>query len=75
MPIIPFLRNKAFDPELLKAMSRAFVQACTSLGVSSRADPTTELIARHIIDAAQCGVRTKTALYERAISKIKDKPQ
>jgi hypothetical protein len=74
MPIIPFLHDQTFDPELAKAMSGAFVEACASLGVSSHADPTTEIIARQIIDAAGRGIRTKRALYLSAISKFKAKP-
>ena len=42
MPIIPFLRGQAFDPELIEAMSTAFTKACDTLGLVDRADPVTE---------------------------------
>jgi hypothetical protein len=74
MSISLFLRDEPFDAELLNAMSGAFVEACTSLGVSSHADPATELIAQQIIDAAGRGIRSKRGLYLSAISKFKSKP-
>ncbi len=63
MPITPFLRNQPFDPEIIETMSAAFVKACASLGLSDRADPITELVARRIIEAAQRGIRNEAALY------------
>jgi hypothetical protein len=70
MLITPFLRNQAFEPEQIVAMSEAFVRACTSLGLADRADPITELVARHIIQQAQAGVRTSTALYLSAMGEF-----
>jgi hypothetical protein len=75
MPITPFLRNQAFDPELIEAMSAAFTKACTALGLSDRADPITELVARYIIECAQRGLRTETALYLSAIREFNAPPQ
>jgi hypothetical protein len=43
-------------------MSSAFVKACATLGLKDRADPITELLAQHIIEAAQRGLRNETAL-------------
>ncbi len=75
MPITPFLRNQAFDPDLIDAMSAAFTQACTTLGLVDRADPITELVARYIIELAQRGIRTHTALYLATIEEFKSDPQ
>ncbi len=63
MPITPFLRHQAFDPETIEVMSAVFVKACASLGLADRTDPITELVARRIIEAAQRGLRNETALY------------
>jgi hypothetical protein len=71
VPIKPFLHSQHFDPELTKAMSAAFTQACAALGVSSRADPAAEVVARHIVAAARRGMRMKTALYFNALREIK----
>jgi hypothetical protein len=70
MLITPFLRNQAFEPEHIVAMSEAFRRARTSLGLADRADPITELVARHIIEQAQAGVRTANALYLSAMGEF-----
>lgn len=67
MPITPFLRNEAFDPELIEAMSAAFVRVCSAIGLHDRSDPMTETVARHIIELAQRGIGTAEALYESAM--------
>jgi hypothetical protein len=60
MPITAFLHNQAFEPELIEAMSAAFTEACSTLGLADRTDPITEIVARKVIEAAQCGLRTQT---------------
>jgi hypothetical protein len=75
MPIRPFLANQAFDPELIETMSAVFVETCNALGLADRADPMNEVVAAHIIKLAQCGIRTKTALYLATIKEFKAKPQ
>jgi hypothetical protein len=71
MPITPFLRDRAFDPETIAAMSAAFTEACAALGLADRTDPITELVARHIIELAQTGVRTSDALYLGTMQRFK----
>lgn len=76
MPITPFLAgNQAFDPDAIEEMSSAFVKACAHLGLSLKTDPLTELVARHIIEAAQRGIRTETALYFSALQEFRSNPQ
>jgi hypothetical protein len=59
MPITPFLQHRPFDPETIQAMSGAFTDACKALGLApDHTDPITELVARHIIELAQRGIRT-----------------
>ena len=55
MPITPFLKGQAFDPELVEAMSAAFESTCDALGLTERTDPITTLVAEKIIEAAQRG--------------------
>ena len=55
MPITPFLKGQAFDPELVEAMSAAFERTCDALGLTERTDPITTLVAEKIIEAAQRG--------------------
>ena len=75
MPITPFLRGQAFEPELIEAMSTAFTKACETLGLIDRADPITELVARQIIEFAERGVRTQTALYFKTVEEFKANPK
>lgn len=75
MPINRFVGNQAFDPEHIKAMSGAFEQACSTLGLSVRIDPLTEIVAKQIIKLARCGTRTEAALYLATIQEFKSDPQ
>ena len=75
MPIRPFLSGRPFDPQAIEAMSAAFTQACAHLGLVERDDPMTRFVARHIIDFAQRGVGTKTALYMNTIQEFRRNPQ
>lgn len=74
MPIRPFLAGQAFDPNTIKAMSAAFTDARETLGLADRDDPITRLVASHIIELAQRGIRTKTALYLATIQEFKSNP-
>lgn len=71
MPITPFLHNQPFDPEALKAIGQAFDDACRTLGLADRDD---ELVARQIIELAQTGVRTPTALYMLTVKEFAANP-
>ncbi|HEU0175939.1 MAG TPA: hypothetical protein VFV58_16870 [Blastocatellia bacterium] len=75
MPITPFLHNQAFDPDAIEEMSSAFVKACANLGLANKPDQMTELVARHIIEAAQRGIRTETGLYLSALQEFRSNPQ
>jgi hypothetical protein len=75
MPIAPFLRDEAFDPELIAIMSAALTKTCAALGLLDRTDRMTELVARYIIEAAQRGIRNETALYLSALKEFKPDPQ
>jgi elongation factor P hydroxylase len=75
MPITPFLRGQAFDPEIVEAMGKAFVTTCDALGLNDRTDAMTELVAEKIIELAQRGLRTPTALYLAAMQDFESDPQ
>jgi hypothetical protein len=73
MPITPFLRNEAFDPEKTKAMSRAFLAVCHTLGLANRDDPLNRLVAKQVVQLAQTGVRNPTELYTLTLKEFKGK--
>ena len=57
-------------------MSGAFTDACKALGLApDHTDPITELVARHIIELAQRGIRTKATLLLRTMQEFKANPQ
>ena len=75
VPITPFLKGQAFDPETIEAMGKAFVTTCEPLGLSDRDDAITRLVAEKIIELAQRGLRNPTALHLAAIKEFKSNPQ
>ncbi len=75
MPITPFLRNQAFDPETVEAMGKAFVTTCEALGLSDRSDAMTNLVAEKIIELAQRGFKNPTALQFAAIKEFQSDAQ
>ena len=68
MPITPFLRSRAFDPEVTKAMGVAFQKACRTLGLAPTSDPATEAVAKVIIDLTDAGERDPELLYQRTLA-------
>ena len=72
-PITPFLRGQAFERETIVAMSSAFRHACEWLGLVDRTDQITEPIANHIIELAERGICSKTALFVMTVAEFKAK--
>jgi hypothetical protein len=69
VPITPYLRGQAFDPDIIVAMSQAYQTTCRTLGVVDR-DDLKELVAKEIIGLAETGVGTPTALYMRTLERL-----
>jgi hypothetical protein len=63
VPITPFLRDEAFDPEAVEAMARAFLAACRALGLADRGDPLSEIVAKHLINREQLLSALRTWLH------------
>ena len=74
MPITPFLKGQAFDPELVEAMGAAFSKTCDALGLTDRTDPITALVAEKIVELAQRGLRNPTAIHMLAMRELKSVP-
>jgi len=70
MPITPFLRNQAFDPETIEVMGKAFVLTCEALGLSDCTDARTNLAAERIIELAQRGFKNPLALHLAAMTEF-----
>jgi hypothetical protein len=67
MAIYRLLKNRAFGPDEIKALTTAYEEALRVLRLKDRADPATETIAKKIIELAQRGERDPVRLRERAI--------
>jgi hypothetical protein len=70
VPITPFLRGQAFDPELVNAMGAALSKTCDALGLTGRNDPITTLVAEKIIELAERGLRNPTAIHRMAMTEL-----
>ena len=68
VPMTPFLKSKAIDPDLTHAMGMAFEKTCRTLGLAPTNDPATEAVARVIIDLTEAGERDPELLYHRALA-------
>ena len=64
--IIPFLRDGAFAPDDITAMSMALDEVCSVLKLRSDGRAR-EVIAARIIDLARCGERSPARLRERVL--------
>ncbi len=65
--IIPFLKDGAFEPNDIAAMSMALDDVCKTLNLGDRQHPAREVIAARIIDLARQGVRSPTILRDRVL--------
>lgn len=65
-PIVPFLRDQAFDPDTINLMSAVIEKICGELGVKAQS-PAGEVIAAKVIELVQRGMRNPTALHLAAM--------
>ena len=70
MLITPFLKNTAFGPEAISAMSRAFEDVCKAVEASGRSDVAKETIAATIIQVAQRNETDPIVLREMTLSEL-----
>ncbi|MGA8694375.1 MAG: hypothetical protein WB689_11115 [Xanthobacteraceae bacterium] len=72
MPIIPFLANQAFEPEVVEAMSAALVATCDALGlkIGDDDDPATRFVAEKVIELAQRGIRDPDMLRKMMLKEF-----
>ncbi|MGB8627814.1 MAG: hypothetical protein WCD69_00270 [Xanthobacteraceae bacterium] len=65
--------GRAFDPETVEAMSRAYQAARRKLGLADRDDLSNDIVTHHVMGLAQAGVRNPTTLYRLTVKEFKDK--
>jgi hypothetical protein len=64
--------NVAFGPEDIAQLAAGLESALTNLGIADRNDPTTNLLAKLIIQLGKDGERDPTRLAERAIGLVRN---
>jgi hypothetical protein len=57
MPIAHVANDGAFAPDDIALLTRAFEDACCTLGLTGPRDRGRDIVAKTIIEAAQCGWR------------------
>ena len=70
MPITPYLAHQAFEPEIIKTMSAAFVAACDALHLKVGDDPATRVVAEKVINLAQRGIRDPEELRKMTLKEF-----
>jgi hypothetical protein len=70
MAIYRLLQNSAFGPKEIAFLSEAYEQSLRALGLKDRDDPTTELVAKKIIEIGQTGLRDPKLICERALFEL-----
>jgi hypothetical protein len=70
MTIHHLLGSFAFGPEEIHYVAKAYDDALSTLGLASRDDPATRLLAKKIVEIAQTGERDPITIRRRAIAKL-----
>lgn len=70
MAIYRLLQKSAFGPEEIERMTTAYEDALRVLGLTDRADPLTEILAKKIIEIAQTGERDPAKIRAKAVAAI-----
>jgi hypothetical protein len=71
MPIERLLQQGVFEPETLAIMTAAYERALTTLGLTSRTDPATTLLAQTVIAVVESGVRDPDEVYRATLHAFK----
>jgi hypothetical protein len=70
MAIHHLLDRFVFDPEEIQYVVKAYDDALSALGLASRDDPATRLLAKKIIEIARTGERNPSKIRRRAIEEL-----
>jgi hypothetical protein len=71
MTVYRLFQNKAFEPEAIAAMTRAYTDACRELGVDDRDETQANAVAKKVIEFAQRGERDPVRLREFVLQALR----
>jgi hypothetical protein len=74
MAVYRLLRNKAFEPEAISMMTRAYADVCRALGVSDRDRPEADAVAKKVFEFAQRGERDPARLRDWVLQALQNRP-
>jgi hypothetical protein len=60
------------DREVVRSMSVAYASVCRALGLTTKPDPATEVVALKIMEVAERRARTPTTIYLLAMEEFRD---
>jgi hypothetical protein len=75
MPLTPYLKEAAFEPKAIEAMTAAFEAVCKSLQLAKRDDPISQIVARKIVDIARTGERDPQRMHDLVLLELKELDQ
>jgi hypothetical protein len=70
MPLMRHLREAAFEPTAIEAMTAAFEAVCKSLQLLNRDDPIAHVVARKIIEIARSGEHDPQRIHDLALAEF-----
>ena len=71
LAIYRIFKQRAFEPEAVICVARAYEGALVALRLSDRQDPITEIVAKKIVEIAENGERDYARLRDRALEEIR----
>jgi hypothetical protein len=63
-------QGRPFRPEDIARLSAAYEAALKVLNLASRTDPVTEIVAKRIIEAAECGITDPAKICAEALKNL-----
>jgi hypothetical protein len=67
MAVYRLFRSKAFEPETIATMTRAYADVCRVLGLDDGDRPETDAVAKKVIEFAQRGERDPVRLRNHVL--------
>lgn len=70
MTIYRLFKNRAFEPEAIAAMTRAYTDVCRELGLNDSDRPGASAVAKKVIEFAQRGDRDPVSLRDHVLQAL-----
>ena len=74
MAVYRLFQNKAFEPEAIAVMTRAYSDVCRTLGVEDNDGSATNAVAQKVIEFAQRGERDPVRLRDYVLEALRNGP-